>query len=76
MSTYKREYDQGMLYDLFINQNMSAQKIANKYNVPRYIIEGDLKKYNIHKPKNLSCAVNEKNIDNAHVERQHGVLCL
>jgi len=63
MKSYKREYSVDELYDLYINKNLSAQEIANIYNVPRYIIEGDLKKNNIHKPKQLSYELRMKKID-------------
>ena len=63
MNIYKREYDQKILYELFITQNLSAQKIANKYNIPRYVVESDLNKYNIRKPKELANKSGEKDID-------------
>lgn len=50
---HNRPYTENELKNMFINQNLSAQKIANKYNLKRYIVEMDLKKYNIKKPDHL-----------------------
>ena len=63
MKTYKREYSVEQLTQLFIEQNLSAQQIANIYNVPRYIIEHDLKINNIRKPDKLKGLLRLKNID-------------
>ena len=60
---YNRPYTQDGLTDLFINQNLSAQRIANRFSLPRYVIEADLKKYNIKKPKELARIVAKKSID-------------
>lgn len=63
MSKYHRPYTQDELTDLFINQNLSAQCIANQFGLPRYVIEADLQKYNIKKPKELARIVSKKSID-------------
>ena len=63
MSKYHHPYTQDELTDLFINQNLSAQCIANQFSLPRYVIETDLQKYNIKKPKELARIVSKKSID-------------
>ena len=52
-SKITRPYTINELRYLFIDQNLSAQKIADKYNVRRHIIERDLKVNNIKKPIDL-----------------------
>lgn len=50
---YNRPYTENELRDMFINQNLSAQQIADKYNLPRSRVETSLRKYCIKKPNYL-----------------------
>ena len=63
MKLYKREYSVDELKNLYLDKNLTAQEIANIYNLPRYIIERDLKKNNIHKTEELVRALRTKEIN-------------
>lgn len=51
--TYKRPYDIDSLRELYLTQNMSARQIAERFNLPLSVIEGDLCRYEIRKPAAL-----------------------
>ena len=50
---HNRPYTENELKDMFINQNLSAQQIADKYKLPRSRVETSLRKYSIKKPNHL-----------------------